>query len=171
MWPVYQFASWSFDSTLVPRGDIRWGPLMFSMKNLEAQSLEWMPTYTYPANPARWPSRELLRVIEAHTTSSDERARVHVAGSNPYFNALMLIYEARLVRLPLTFDPPFRSDYGDADFVVTVLANRRYGPVDERPTAAEAALADGAASFTQIESLPLPDGGEVRLYEANRRLR
>jgi 4-amino-4-deoxy-L-arabinose transferase-like glycosyltransferase len=171
MWPVYQFASWSFDSTLVPRGDIRWGPLMFSMKNLEAQSLEWMPTYTYPANPARWPSRELLRVIEAHTTSSDERARVHVAGSNPYFNALMLIYEARLARLPLTFDPPFGSDYGDADFVVTVLANRRYGPVDERPTAAEVALADGAVSFTQIESLPLPDGGAVRLYEANRRLR
>ena len=170
VWPVYQFASWSFDSTLVPRADIRWGPLMFSMKNLETESLEWMPTYTYPANPARWPSRDVLNVIETRRTSADEGARVHLAGSNPYFNALMLIYEARLARLPLMFDPPFTSDYRDADFVVTVLANRRYGPVDERPTAAERALAGGTAPFTQIEALPLPDGGEVRVYEADRRL-
>lgn len=171
VWPVYQFASWSFDSRLLPRSDTQWGPLIFSKRDLEAESLEWMPTYTFPANPARWPNREVLAMLESHTASSDERARVHVAGSNPYFNVLTVSYEARLAQVSFMFDRPFTSDYDGADFIVTVLANRRYGPTDNRPTVEERALANGAAPFTQIGTLPLPDGGNLRIYEADRRLR
>jgi 4-amino-4-deoxy-L-arabinose transferase-like glycosyltransferase len=171
IWPMYQFASWSFDSPLVPRLDLRSGPIMLSMKNLEAESLEWMPTFTYPANPRRWPSREAVALMEGHRISSDERARVHVAGTNPYFNALILMHEARLTRSSFVFDPPFTSDYADADFVVTVLATRRYGPVDQRPTAAERELKGAAAPFTLVGTLPLPDGGDAQIYEADRRIR
>jgi hypothetical protein len=170
MWPAYQFASWSFNSTLMPRVDLRWGPIMLSTKNLEAESLEWMPTFAFPANPAHWPSREVLGLLDAHRVSLDERPRVHVTGTNPYFNGLTLMYEARLARLPFIFDPVFTSDYAGADFVVTVLASRRYGPVDERPTAAELALKNGASPFTLVGTLPLPEGGDLRVYEANRRV-
>jgi hypothetical protein len=170
MWPAYQFASWSFDSTFLPRADRRWGPIVFSTKNLEAESLNWMQTYSFPANPAHWPSREALQLMARRLASPGERARVHVAGTNPYFNGLILMYEARLARLPFLFDLPFTSDYAAADFVVTVLAARRYGSIDERPTAAEQALTNGAAPFTLVGTLPLADGGDLRFYEANRRL-
>ena len=135
-WPAYQFMSWSFDSPFAPRAEVRLGPLMISTTNLEAASLEWMPTYTYPANSTHWPIQESLRVITRRLAGRDERARVHVAGTNPYFNAVTLMHDARIARLPLIFDPAFTDDYEDADFLVVVGANRRYGPVDERPTAA-----------------------------------
>ena len=169
-WPAYQFVSWSFDWVLVPRADLRWGPIMFSTTNLEPQSLEWMPTYTYPANSTHWPSGESLQLMSNRLSSPSERARVHVAGTNPYFNALTLMHPARVARLPFAFDPPFTDDYAGADFLVTVIANRRYGPVDERPTAAELAMNAGANPFTLVGTLPLADGGAVHVYEADRRL-
>jgi hypothetical protein len=170
MWPAYQFASWSFDSPLVPRFDLRWGPFLLTTTNLEAESLEWMPTYTYPANRTRWPTRETLQLIAGRLENPAEPIRVHVAGTNPYFNGLVLAHEARLARLPFAIDPPFTSDYRGADFVVTVMANRRYGPVDERPTAAELALGTSSAPFVLVGTLPLPAGGAVRFYEAEDRL-
>ena len=77
--------------------------------------------------------------------------------------------QARTARLPLIFDPPFTDDYEGADFLVVVLANRRYGPVDERPTAAEAALKAGGPSFTLVGTFPLEDRGRVEVYEAAKR--
>jgi 4-amino-4-deoxy-L-arabinose transferase-like glycosyltransferase len=170
-WPAYQFASWSFDSPLVPRRDVRWGPLLLSMQNLEAQSLEWMPTYTFPANRTPWPGPEALQLIRSRLRNPTEPVRVHVTGTNPYFNALILSLDARLERLPFVFDPPFTSDYLGADFVITVMANRRYGPVDKRPTAAEQALNGGTAPFVLVGSLILADGGHVDVFEADRRRR
>lgn len=170
LWPTYQFLSWSFDSPLIPRADLHMGPIMLSVTNLEAESLEWMPTYTYPANTTRWPSQEALQRVMNRLSSRNEPARVHVAGTNPYFNALTLTQDARIARLPLTFDPPFTDDYSGADFLIAVLANRRYGPVDRRPTAAERALKAGMAPFTLVGTLPLADGGTVHTYEANVRL-
>jgi hypothetical protein len=171
LWPAYQFLSWSFDSPLVPRADLRWGPIMLSTTNLEEESLEWMPTYTYPANSTHWPSREALQLMADRLTSRNEPARVHVAGTNPYLNALTLMHDARIARLPFVFDQPFTADYVGADFLVTVNANRRYGPVDQRPTFVELALKARAAPFTFLQALPLADGGTVRVYEADRRLR
>ena len=169
-WPAYQFVSWSFDWPFVPRADLRLGPIMFSTTNLEPESLEWMPTYTYPANPTHWPTRESLQVMSNRLSSRSERARVHVAGTNPYFNALTLMHDARISRLPFVFDQPFTDDYAGADFLVTAIANRRYGPLDERPTAAELAMNASASPFTLVGTLPLADGGTVRVYEADRRL-
>lgn len=167
MWPAYQFLSWSFDSRFVPRADLRWGPIMFSTANLEAESLKWIPTYTYPANSTHWPSRETVQLITSRLFDR-KRARVHVTGTNPYFNALILMHDARIARLPLDFDPPFTHDYAGSDFLVLVLANRQYGPVDERPTPAELALKSAAVPFRTVGSLPLADGGSIRVYEADR---
>ena len=170
LWPAYQFASWSFDSPLVPRAELRWGPIMLSTRDLEAQSTKWMPTFTFPANSTYWPTRKTVETMATRLSSSGERARVHVAGTNPYFNGLTLRYEATLARLPFAFDFPFTDDYIGADFVVISLASRRYGALDERPTPAESAMNRGDFPFTLVATLPLEDGGEVRVYEANRRV-
>jgi hypothetical protein len=170
VWPIYQFVSWSFDTPLAPRADLRLGPIMFSNIDLERESLQWMPTYTYPANSTQWPRQDSLDVMASRLASPGEHARVHVAGTNPYFNALTLMHPARIARLPFTFDPPFTDDYAGADFLITVMANRRYGPVDNRPTAAERALATGEAPFTLVASFPLEEGGKVDVYEADRRV-
>lgn len=164
VWPVYVFASSSFDSGFLPRKDIRWGPFVLSTADLEMASLEWMPTYTFPANRTKWPTRETLQAISARVTSG-RPARVYVATWNPYFNGMVLAYEARLARSSLVFDAPLLG----ADFVITVQSRRQYGPVDEGQQALEQNLRNGSLPFVEIDRLALPDGGEIRIHQAKPR--
>jgi hypothetical protein len=168
VWPLYLFVSSSFDSAFLPRKDIVWGPFIISTADLEMASLEWMPTYTFPANRTKWPTRETLEAISARAPSA-RPARVHVAGANPYFNGLVLAYEARLARSSLVFDSPFNSSFNGADFVIIPAPQRKYGPVDERRPQLEQELRNGSVPFIQVNWLALPDGGEIRIYEAAER--
>ena len=169
VWPLYMFASSSFDLIFLPRKDIRLGPLVLSTADVEKASLEWMPTYTFPANPTKWPTWETLQAISNRVVAGHP-ARVHVAGANPYFNGLVLAYEGRLARSSLVFDWPLARTFNGADFVVIVAAGRKYGPVDERDPALEQALRNSNEPFIEINRLPLNDGGEIRIYQATDRM-
>ncbi len=165
--PMYQFAAFSFDARLLPRPDLRCGPVILSIRNLELESLQWIPTYTYPANRDRWPVEHLVETIaKTSPHGPGHRPRVRVVGELPYLSGVVLHYYGLLNRTPLITGPPQdSSDPRESDFLVVPCGpQHRYGPLDLRDPALEKSLAERRLPFEEIARVPTPAGCDAVIY-------
>jgi hypothetical protein len=167
-YPAYQAIAFSFDSPYLPRKDARWGPFLLSVKDLELASLQLIPSYTFPANPVRWPLEEIVSTIVSHASVVKGRLpRVRVVGENPYLSGLVLTYQAALSRTPVTSHGAFtRDDPRLWDFSVLVCGpERKYGPLDVREPEAARVLADPKRGFAEIGRVRIPSGCDALIYQ------
>jgi hypothetical protein len=166
-WPVYLFVASSFDTPYAPRRDLRFGPFILMTRDLELASLQWIPTYTYPANPVAWPTREIISVIAVNAPRRERPLKVRVVGEHPYLSGLVLTYQSVLDRSPilshgpLTHEDPALSDYS----VVVCGPEKRYGPLDVREPGVASALADPRNGFQEVGRAPLPSGCDAIIYK------
>ena len=110
-----------------------WLTFILSIKDLELASLQLIPTYTFPANPTAWPTREVVSAIASHISPAQaELPTVRVVGEHPYSSGLVLTYQSVLSGTPITSHGPFtRSDPVFWDFSVLVCGPEgKYGPLD-----------------------------------------
>jgi hypothetical protein len=166
VYPAYQFAQMSFDSPWFPRRDFAIGRLVFSVRDLELASLQFIPTYTYPANPVSWPVDPILALITAESHDRTRSPRVRFVGDNPYLNGLVLQYESLRMGQPVISHGPFpHDDVSTYDFVVRLCGPEgRYGPVDTRDQKLEMQLDRGVLAFTRIGHIQIPAGCDVQVY-------
>jgi hypothetical protein len=169
-WPVYLFVASSFDTPYAPRRDLRAGPFILMTRDLELASLQWIPTYTFPANPVAWPVHEIMSVIAANAPHRSDPPKVRVVGEHPYLSGLVLVYQSVLDRSPilshgpLTHEDPALSDYS----VVVCGPEKRYGPLDAREPDVATALADPHNGFQEIGRIRLPAGCDALVYRNGR---
>jgi len=166
LWPLYQFGASSFDLTWLPRKDLGWGPWIVSTADLELASLQLMPVYTFPAGRMHWPAREAVEVIAKHAAAIRDRTpRVRVAGANPFFNGLVLDYQARLLGHRFMFYSAFDRSLSTADFVVThSTPGRKYGPLDEGDPLLGRLLEARRLPFVPLAGIPFGDRAQVHIY-------
>jgi 4-amino-4-deoxy-L-arabinose transferase-like glycosyltransferase len=165
---ILQFTILSFDVDWLPRKDVHLGPFILSVKDLELASLQLMPTYTYPANRVRWPSREIVDLISGHSADIQGRLpRVRVVGDNPYVSGVVLRYQSLIDSHPIVAHGPWiKDDLTSWDFLVVLCGPEgRYGPMDTRDPAAEAALTSGQLPFREIGRVELPTHCDAVLYK------
>ena len=167
-WPAYQLLAFSFDAPYLPREDVRLGPFILSIKNLELASLQLSPTYTFPANPVKWPLEEIVSIVASHASGANGALpRVRVVGEHPYLSGLVLTYQAALSRTPIT--SPGRSTRDDPrlwDFSVLVCGPEgKYGPLDYREPEAAAILTDTNMGLAEIGRVRIPSGCDARIYK------
>jgi len=168
VYPILQFTILSFDLDCLPRKDVHLGPFILSVKDLELASLQLMPTYTYPANPVRWPSREIIDVISRHSADIHSRLpRVRVVGDNPYLSGVVLHYQSLVDRHPISSHSPWiNDDLTSWDFLVVLCGPEgKYGPMDMRDPASEAALTMGQLPFLEIGRVTLPTRCDAVIYK------
>lgn len=169
--PAYQFLSFSFDTPYAPRKDLRLGPFVLSVRDLELASLQLIPTYTFPANPTAWPTREVVSAIAYHTSHMRGRVPiVRVVGEHPYLSGLVLTYQSVLSRTPIASHGPFtREDPALSDFSVVVCGpERKYGPLDVREPQVAASLADPRNGFQEVARIRLPSRCDAVIYQNDR---
>jgi 4-amino-4-deoxy-L-arabinose transferase-like glycosyltransferase len=169
-WPVYLFVASSFDTSYAPRRDLRAGPFVLMTRDLELASLQWIPTYTFPANPVAWPTREIISVIAANEPHGVNPPKVRVVGEHPYLSGLILIYQSVLDRTPILSHGPFaHEDPEVSDYSVVVCGpEKKYGPLDAREPQVAAALADPRNGFQEIGRARLPAGCDALIYRNGR---
>jgi 4-amino-4-deoxy-L-arabinose transferase-like glycosyltransferase len=169
-WPVYLFASSSFDTPFAPRRDLRAGPFILMTRDLELASLQLIPTYTFPANPVAWPAREIISVIAANAPHGVDPPKVRVVGEHPYLSGLILIYQSVLDRTPILSHGPFaHEDPALSDYSVVVCGpDGKYGPLDVRESDVAAGVADPRNGFQEIGRVPLPSRCDAVIYRNGR---
>jgi hypothetical protein len=167
VYPAYQFAQTSFDSQRFPRRDISIGPFVLCVEDLELASLQFIPTYTYPANPVSWPVDPILALITAQSPNPTPSRRVRFVGDNPYLNGVVLQYESLRIGQPVASNGPFPSDdVSTYDFVVRLCGPEgRYGPADTRVPKLEMQFDRGTLPFTKIGQIQIPTGCEAQIYK------
>jgi len=165
--PVYQFIIFSFDLTLLPRSDLRWGPFVISIKDLEMVSVQPRPTYTYPANPAKWPTDEVVKIIQTHSHHiTDPFAQVLFPDRNLYLNVATLSYQTALNQANIQW---LSDGISSAHFMVKLTGpGGRYGPLDFRNPDMQKMLNEQRLPFLEIERVRLPDQTEAIIYKRMR---
>jgi len=168
-YPAYQFIASSFDTPYAPRKDLRLGPFILLIRDLELASLQLIPTYTFPANPIAWPTREVVSAIASHTSHAHLPA-VRVVGEHLYMSGLVLTYQSVLSGTPITSHGPFRrQDPALSDFSVVVCGpEKRYGPLDLREAQVAASIADPRNGFQEIARVRLPSQCDALIYKNDR---
>ena len=169
--PGYLFAAYSFDTPYVPRYDLQLGPFTVMKRDLELASLQLMPTYTFPANPVYWPTREIIAVIAADAANRAGRfPSVRAVGEHPYLSGLNLVYQSNLDGTPIFSHGPFvHEDPARFSYSVVICGpEKRYGPLDVREPEAAAALADPQNGFHEIGRVPLPSQCDAVIYRNDR---
>ena len=170
-YPAYQFIALSFDTPYIHRKDLRLGPFILSVKDLELASLQLTPTYTFPANPVAWPTQEVVSAIVSHTSHLDGHLPdVRVVGEHPYLSGLVLMYQSVLSGTPITSHGPFsREDPALSDFSVVVCGpEEKYGPLDVREPRLAALLADPRNGFQEVARVRLPSQCDALIYKNDR---
>jgi hypothetical protein len=163
IYPVFGIIIFSFDLELLPRKDIRWGPFIISIKDLEMASFEMVPPYAYPANQVKWPTHEVVEMVAKHSRDITEPvAQVQMMAYNPYFNAFVLDYESELSRVSANF----YSEIAAAQFLITLTGSGgRLGILDSRDPYVQKLLDDRRLPWFELGRIPLPGSLEAIIYK------
>jgi hypothetical protein len=160
--PLYQYLALSYRGVWAPAEDVRLGPLVLLAGDRDH-------LFVRPANPQRWPVRDVTDLIAAHSHSIvDHDPRVRVAGHIPFIDGPGLKYQSLLSSgRPLVY-----SSAGDRslhptwwDFVVVMS-----GPTDDRVEYREPRLSTllraGWLPFVPVGAVNLPGQRLADVYRA-----